>query len=65
VWVRRGALIVTYPASEVATGLGDEREPPPGTRERAFRSTRGLALRAWNVVLLWRAFRSTHARRGD
>jgi hypothetical protein len=30
VWVRRGALVVTYPAEHVAAGLGDtpERERP-------------------------------------
>jgi hypothetical protein len=28
VWVRRGALIVTYPGAEVASGLGEERERP-------------------------------------
>jgi alpha-glucosidase (family GH31 glycosyl hydrolase) len=28
VWVRRGSLIVTYPAAEVATGLGEERARP-------------------------------------
>jgi hypothetical protein len=30
VWVRRGAIIVTYPAEHVARGLGDtpERERP-------------------------------------
>jgi alpha-glucosidase (family GH31 glycosyl hydrolase) len=28
VWVRRGALIVTYPAEQVAAGLGDDGRPP-------------------------------------
>ena len=28
VWVRRGSLIVTYPAETVASGLGEERERP-------------------------------------
>jgi alpha-glucosidase (family GH31 glycosyl hydrolase) len=28
VWVRRGALIVTYPTEHVAAGLGDDPQPP-------------------------------------
>ena len=56
VWVRRGALIVTYPASHVARGLGDTPE-----RERPLEATlwgtppcgRAVARLADGTVIRW------------
>ena len=64
VWVRRGALVVTYPAEHVAAGLGDtpERERPleatlwgePRRRRATARLADGTTIRwahgEWSVT---------------
>ena len=46
VWVRRGALIVTYPAEHVRRGLGDTPGPSARSRRRCGASRRAAAPRA-------------------
>jgi hypothetical protein len=56
-WVRRGALIVTYPAAHVAAGLGDgpERERPlEATLWGEPPSGRATARLADGTVVRWR-----------
>lgn len=60
VWIRRGALIVTYPAAHVAAGLGDTPEserPLEATLWGAAPGGRALARLADGTTVRWRAGR--------